>query len=85
MGQPLYAVWQSPEGYAVYWAIGYVPGHPQGETSLRVWVWVQKISLNTLTDSSISKVSQKWEIVPFYCHIIDNIRATALTIGLSSS
>ena len=31
----------------MYWAIGYVPGHPQGETSLRVWVWVWKISQNT--------------------------------------
>ena len=54
IGQPLWAVWRPPEGYAVYWAIGYVlegyaglPGCPQGETSLRVWVWVRKISQNT--------------------------------------
>ena len=36
------------KGY-VPWRVCRVPGHPQGETSLRVWVWVwvQKISLNT--------------------------------------
>ena len=29
VGQPLWAVWRPPEGYAVCWAIGYVLGVPR--------------------------------------------------------
>ena len=69
VGQSL-AIGQPPEGYAVYWAIGYVPGHPQGETSLRIWVWIQKILLNTWFLHHFQGITEV-EDVSFQCgHII---------------